>query len=163
MNYTRNPLRRFSFDVGVDVDEDLTQVQRIGLETLYAMNGVLDDPKPFMRIQQLGDFNVVVTYFGWIDQTAADFGKVRSEAIRLVKTALDAADVLMPEPIYNVRMQSAQAPGPSTLERKESKTGQRQASVAEQAARADVSVDQEIEEQIQDDLATSDEPNLLTK
>lgn len=162
-NFTRNPLRRFSIEVGVDVDEDLMQVQAVGVNTLQAMPGVLADPEPVMRIKSLGDSNVVVVFYGWVDQTQAAFDKVRSEAIRLVKTALDEADVLMPEPIYNVRMQ--QVPPPSaktTLDRKAEQKPPAQP-VEVQAAQADVSVETDIEEQIREDLATSDEPNLLKK
>ena len=105
VNYTRNPRRQFNFTVGVDVEEDLTYVQELGIEALRAMTGVMNDPTPFARVEELGDFNVIVKFFGWVDQRSADYYKVRSEAVRLVKAALDEADVLMPEPITNVRLQ----------------------------------------------------------
>ena len=112
VNYTRNPGRRFQFDVGVGTEQDLAAVQRLGAETLARMDGVLDDPPPVTTVETLGDSSVLIRLAGWVDQRQADFLKVRSEAIRLVKQAFDAADVTMPEPIYVVRM-SGTAPGVS--------------------------------------------------
>ena len=42
-----------------------------------------------MIIENLGDFNVLVRFFGWMDQRRADFAKVRGEAIRRIKSAFD--------------------------------------------------------------------------
>ncbi|MGE0822141.1 MAG: mechanosensitive ion channel domain-containing protein [Candidatus Binatia bacterium] len=105
INYTRNPQRRFSFDVGVSVDTSLEAAQNLAATTLLAMAGVLKDPPPRADVQTLGDFNVTLRIFGWVDQRAVSFLKVKSEAIRLVKEAFDAAGVVMPEPIYNVHLQ----------------------------------------------------------
>lgn len=104
VNYTRNPGRRFQFDVGVGTEQDLSTVQRIGAGALARMAGVLDEPPPVATVEALGDSSVLIRLTGWVDQRHADFLKVRSEAIRLVKQAFDAADVSMPEPIYTVRL-----------------------------------------------------------
>jgi small-conductance mechanosensitive channel len=68
------------------------------------MDGVLDDPPPVATVETLGDSSVIIRLAGWVDQRNADFLKVRSEAIRLVKRAFDTAAVTMPEPIYNLRL-----------------------------------------------------------
>ena len=166
-NYTRNPRRQFNFTVGVDVEEDLSYVQSLGVEALRAMTGVMNDPTPFARVEELGDFNVIVRFFGWVDQRHADYYKVRSEAVRIVKAALDEADVLMPEPITNVRLQrvpenmSLEA---ASLDDEEKQTSPKPAphtlSALEQGTQADVSVDRQLDAQIKEELA-SDEPNLL--
>jgi small conductance mechanosensitive channel len=104
VNYTRNPLRRFDLAAGVGVDEDLAAAQRLGVEVLEATPGVLGDPPPQALLEELGESNVVIRYLGWVDQRAADFLKVKSEAIRRVKEALDAAGISMPEPTYLVRL-----------------------------------------------------------
>lgn len=104
MNYTRNPQRRFQFDIGVDSAQDLKVAQHIALQTISAIEGVLQDPKPQAFVQELGDFNVVIRFFCWVDQANFDFGKVRSEAIRLCKLAFDQANIVMPEPIYQIRI-----------------------------------------------------------
>lgn len=157
-NFTRNPRRRFDFKVGVGVNEDLLFVQELGCGTLRAMNGVMEDPGPFMRIVELGDFNVIVQFFGWVDQRSADFLKVNSEAIRLIKAALDKAGVEMPEPIQTVRVREV-AP-PETVEPPVKKPIPKEF-VEQEVKKADVSVDRQLDEQIEEDVATSDEKNLL--
>lgn len=107
VNYTRNPQRRFQFDIGVDSEQDLKIAQHIALKTIGAIEGVLQDPKPQAFVQELGDFNVVIRFYCWVDQANFDFGKVRSEAIRLCKLAFDQANIVMPEPIYQIRMNDA--------------------------------------------------------
>ncbi len=111
VNYTRNPKRRFQFDVGVDTEQNLAAAQTLAATTLEQMEGVLKDPPPTCTVEQLGESNVVLRLFGWVDQTTAEFNKVRSEAIRLVKGAFDRAGVVMPEPIYNVRLGQTLASG----------------------------------------------------
>lgn len=111
LNYTRNPRRRFEIQVGIGVNEDLIAAQRIGVAEMQRMAGVIDDPPPRASILTLGDSNVVVAFHGWVDQGAHEFTQVRSEAIRRVKAALDAAGMDMPEPIYRVQLQEARAAG----------------------------------------------------
>jgi small conductance mechanosensitive channel len=107
VNYTRNPRRRFEVAIGVGVDEDLVQVQRIGVAEMQRMAGVLAEPPARAWILSLGDSNVVLGFYGWVDQRAHDFLQVRSEAIRRIKAELDAAEVDMPEPIYRVQLDQA--------------------------------------------------------
>jgi len=107
LNYTRNPLRQLHFEVGVGVKQDLVEAQKLGLETLAGMDAVLDQPPPFALIQQLGDSNVPIRFHAWVDQSSTDFFKARSEAIRLIKTAFDDANIEMPEPIYRLYVQQA--------------------------------------------------------
>jgi small-conductance mechanosensitive channel len=156
VNYTLNAQRLFYFDVGVGVEEDLTEVQRVGIDTLDAMKGVLADPPPFARVRELGDSAVVVRLHGWVDQEAADFHKVQSEALRLVKQAFDEADVEMPEPTYRLQLyQAGDAPPhvPKGPDRP----------VAEQAPTIDVEPDGRLERKVEEDLQTSSESNLLSR
>ncbi|HSN69931.1 MAG TPA: mechanosensitive ion channel family protein [Steroidobacteraceae bacterium] len=104
VNYTRNPLRRFEFDVGVDTDLDLALPRTVALETLAQMPGVAATPAPLCIVSALGESNVVLKVLAWVDQRTADFMKVRSEAQQAVKEAFDDAGIVMPEPIYNVNL-----------------------------------------------------------
>jgi small-conductance mechanosensitive channel len=109
VNYSRNPLRRFDLAAGVGVDEDLAAAQRLGVEVLQATPGVLADPPAQALVEALGESNVVIRYLGWVDQRTADFLVVKSEAIRRVKEALDAAGISLPEPTYRVRLRRHEA------------------------------------------------------
>jgi len=155
-NYTKNPRRRFQFDAGIGVDEDLARVRSLGREVLCAMAGVLDDPEPSALVRELADSTVTVRFFGWVDQREADFYKVSSEAIRLVKEAFDEAGIEMPEPTFNVKTQAVEGPGirrPAAEELPEQ--------VRRRAQDADVRVASELDEQIREDRAASDGGDLL--
>lgn len=104
LNYTRNPSRRFEFDVGVGVNEDLLRAQDLGREAMAGVEGVLAEPPTRAQVMALGDSSVKVRYFGWVDQRSHDFGQVMSEAIRGVKLALERGGIDMPEPIYRVQV-----------------------------------------------------------
>lgn len=104
LNYTRNPSRRFQFDVGVGVEEDLICAQQIGIDKLAQVDGILTEPPPRAYIVSLGDSNVQIRFHGWVDQRTHDFLLVKSEAIRLVKLALEDAGMDLPEPIYRVQL-----------------------------------------------------------
>ncbi len=103
VNYSRNPERRFSFELGVDADSLLHEALAICHETLAGLGFVLKHPEPGAWIEKVGDSNVVIGVSGWINQTDTDFIKARSEAIRTVKTALEDAGFALPEPIYRLR------------------------------------------------------------
>jgi len=103
VNYTRNPERRFSFELGVDADSELHEALAICLQTLQGLDFVLNNPEPGAWIEKVGDSNVLIGVSGWINQTGTDFTKARSEAIRTVKTALETAGFALPEPIYRLR------------------------------------------------------------
>lgn len=104
LNYTRNPSRRFEFDVGIGVSEDLVQAQAVGIGELQRLEGVLRTPPPRAHIAALGDSNVQVRFMAWVDQRSHDFVMVKSEAIRKVKLALESQGMDMPEPIYRVQL-----------------------------------------------------------
>ncbi|MBW8366388.1 MAG: mechanosensitive ion channel family protein [Arenimonas sp.] len=112
LNYTRNPSRRFEFDVGIGVEEDLLLAQDIGVREMALIEGVMASPPPRAFIDSLGDSNVAVRFQGWVDQGSNDFALVKSEAIRRVKLALEAGGMDMPEPIYRVQLREPPAAGP---------------------------------------------------
>ncbi len=104
INYTREPQRRFLFELGVDADSDLAAARETGLAAIRALDFVLDAPPPAAWIENVGESNVVLQFTGWIDQRRTDFVQARGESIRIAKTALEAAGFALPEPIYRVRL-----------------------------------------------------------
>ena len=104
VNYTRNPERRFSFELGIDADSPLHEALAVCQATLESLGFVLTKPEPGAWIEKLGDSNVLIGVSGWINQTETDFIKARSEAIRTVKAALENAGIALPEPMYRLRV-----------------------------------------------------------
>lgn len=153
-NFTRNPTRRFEVAVGVGVTEDLEEAEALGIRILTSMDAVLKEPPARCVIDALGDSNVQLRFYAWVDQRESDFLKTRSEALRLVKTAFDAAEIDMPEPIYRVVMSQAEpaVPPRSRLAAQE---------VADNPPLAgDTSVERHIDEQVATERANA-EPDLL--
>ncbi|MEZ5566437.1 MAG: DUF2254 family protein [Gammaproteobacteria bacterium] len=162
VNYTRNPKRRFMFDVGVDTEQSLADAQELAARTLLKMEGVLDDPAPYCTVETLGDSNVVLRVFGWVDQRSADFLRVRSEAIRLVKLAFDEAGIVMPEPIYNVRMRTlpaAIATGAATISASKHPVA---AENEEPTTAIDIEPQDDLDAQIAADRSAGGEDDLLS-
>ncbi len=162
LNFSRNPKRRFDFSVGIAAEVEILAAQALAEQTLRDTAGVLADPAPWSAINELGDSNTVLRLYGWVDQNEANFGKVRSEAIRRIKESFDAANFEMPEPIYRLRIEDsagalpatsrAPAPAPAT-------GGPR----ATPEMTVDISPDREVEAQMARESAIhgADDDNLL--
>jgi len=110
LNYTTNPERRFDFDLGIDADDDPVEGMRVGIAALRALPYVLDEPEPSAWVCDVGDSNIRLRFFGWVDQRAADFFKARSLSIQACKVALESAGFALPEPIYRLRIDPRTAP-----------------------------------------------------
>ena len=125
VNYSRNPERRFTFQLGIDGADDPRAAIETGLETLRARGFVLAEPAPRAWIEEVGDSNIVLTFAPWIDQTRTDFLKAKSTAIRAVKITLEDEGFTLPEPIYRLRVDqvpdaltgAGTAPAPSEADR----------------------------------------------
>jgi len=169
LNYTRNPERRFDFDLGIDADDDPIMAMSVGLDAMIALPFVLSDPEPTAIINTVGDSNIVVTFMGWIDQTASDFGKSRSLAIRAVKTVLEKQGFTLPEPIYRLRFDNQQTArqiadtAGSPKVRVPAEVAQEPAAVPADGASQllDVSPDDYLEQKVNNERASDTESDLL--
>lgn len=112
LNYTRNPQRRFEFELGIDADDDPDAARALGREALRALPYVLREPAPEAIVAQMGDSNINLRFFGWVDQRKTDFLKGRSRAIAVVKHALEEAGFALPEPTYRLRFDARTTPLP---------------------------------------------------
>lgn len=104
VNYTRNPQRRFEFDLGVDSADDPLGAMEVGLEAIRALPFVLGEPRSHAVIHAVGESSIVLRFFAWVDQRATDFPKGRSLAIQAAKYAVEEAGYELPEPIYRIRV-----------------------------------------------------------
>lgn len=159
LNYSRNPLRRFDFFVGVSTDFDLAEVKRIALETLKKNPAVLADPIPMVAIDSLGDSSVMIRVFAWLDQTKHSFLKARSESIRLIKEAFDEAGIEMPEPIYRVHVREGAMPTQAATAEEKTVTKVSTSPVTED----DLTMDDSIDDKIEAEAKASGEENLLSQ
>ena len=106
LNYTKNPERRFTFELGVDANDDPLAAIKVGLDAIHTLAFVLDEPKAVAVITNVGDSNIILEFQIWVDQSDTDFSKARSIAIRETKHALENEGFSLPEPIYRLRFNS---------------------------------------------------------
>ena len=168
LNYTRNPERRFEFELGVDADDDPLAAIETGLNAIGELDFVLKKPAPVAHIKDVGDSNIVIFFAGWVDQDRVDFAKSRSVALAAAKDALEEAGFALPEPIYRLRFDSR---APAVLQSVEGATVSEQtpsATEVEPPSRqsdhqtADVSPDKDIESKVEEERREETESDLLT-
>ena len=103
LNYTKNPERRFTFELGVDANDDPLAAIKVGIDAICQLGFALDKPKVTAVIKEVGDSNIILQFQVWVNQLEADFYKARSIAIRETKHALEDEGFSLPEPIYQLR------------------------------------------------------------
>ena len=89
LNYTKNPERRFTFELGVDANDDPLAAIKVGIDAICQLGFALDKPKVTAVIKEVGESNIVLQFQVWVNQLEADFSKARSIAIRETKHALE--------------------------------------------------------------------------
>jgi small-conductance mechanosensitive channel len=107
VNLARHRERRLRLPVDIAFSADLRKVRDVGLETLLAVPGVLREPRPSMRVLELGSDHVRVAFYAWIDQRASNYFELESRAMQAVKEGLQAADV--PFPVTEIAVHHADA------------------------------------------------------
>ncbi|MEC7764348.1 MAG: mechanosensitive ion channel family protein [Pseudomonadota bacterium] len=104
INFTRNPERRFDFEIGVGYGTDLAMAKQLAEDTVRAMPFVLKTPSVTSWTTELGGSDIGIKITGWIDQRETGLMAARSEAIRQVLLAFEDEGIEMPEPTYRLMM-----------------------------------------------------------
>jgi small conductance mechanosensitive channel len=162
-NFTRKPERRFQFDLNIGSDQNLSQAQGLALETLKALPEIMTEPKPQAIIQELGDSSVIMRIFGWVNQQQHDFGKVRSEAIKSVKRTFDESNIVLPYPVYNLKISHDKDQSIQKIQEKVDST--KKVNIQEVELHTDeikdMTVDRTVEKQIAKENVQPNSENLL--
>ena len=162
LNYTRNPERRFEFELGVDAEDDPLAAINSGIETIKALPFILAKPEPTGIITKVGDSNIVLKFLAWVDQTDTDFGKARGVAIARTKAALEVGGFSLPEPIYRLRLESGALPAQTeTNPQPSAKPARPKPATAETHEATDVEPDHHLEEKVAEERAEQNVPDLL--
>jgi small-conductance mechanosensitive channel len=121
VNFTENPERRFDFEIGVSSDANLEEVRILVEETTGKLPFVLRQPAPMTWIERIGDGAIILVVTGWIDQRATSLVRAKGEALRLVKNAVEASGIEVPDTTYRIQMVGdgavPQAQGPQAVAR----------------------------------------------
>ena len=124
-NYTANPSRRMEFTVGIGYETAIPDAQSVIGQVLIDHPIVLDKPEPLVLVEELGAATVNLCVYFWFNGTQYEGLRLKSSLIRLVKRALEASGISMPDearevifpqgvPVFS--LQSAPAPVPSSNE-----------------------------------------------
>jgi len=103
-NYSRYKKRRADIKIGVAYGSDLDFVKETTLEVLAAIEGIIDDPAPFVLFNNFGESSINSTAYFWVDATKADFSKVRDTAIIRINNDFVEKGIDMPFPTRTVHL-----------------------------------------------------------
>jgi small conductance mechanosensitive channel len=101
-NFTANPKMRQDFVVGIGLMDPVDLAQEIAAKVLREHPAILKDPEPIVLVDAIAGGSVNLKVYFWVDARLYSDLKVRSSAIRLVKTALQDAKMLSPDGIQSL-------------------------------------------------------------
>lgn len=96
-NYTANPNRRESFEVGIGFENRIPLAQEAVSEVLSGHPAVLGDPEALVLVDRLGSATVNLKIYFWYDGSAFNGLKVKSSLIRMVKRVFQEQGISMPD------------------------------------------------------------------
>ena len=105
-------------------------------------------------------YTVTVTFTGWVNQTTTSFVQARSEAIRLVKLALEREGYRMPEPAFRLRFEGEEPALPAG-KGKGKAAKPTSADQAETSDAGDTAADKTVEQRVAEERANSGASDLL--
>lgn len=99
-NYSHLHVRRFDLSVGVSYGDDLERVERITLDSVKDIDGLSKGHDVKVFFKEFGDSSINLTVMMWIESADQPiYNLVGSEAIKRIKKAYDANDIMIPFPI----------------------------------------------------------------
>ena len=98
INNTAAPIRRGSVSLFIGYDSDLEKAVSVIQKATQLTNGVLPKPAASVRVQELGQDDIVVEARFWTDSRRSDFVATASNVRSHLVTALKAAGIGLPDP-----------------------------------------------------------------
>lgn len=93
---TGNEIRRSQYDIGIGYADDIDEACEIIMREINKIEGVESDPGPEVYAWDLAASWVTLRARWWTNSKRGNVVKQRSDVIRAVKNALDAASIDMP-------------------------------------------------------------------
>ncbi len=95
-NYTDQKTRRIDLVFGIAYSDDINQAESVINETLKKFDAILDEPKPIVRVHDLGDSSVNLIVRPWVQTT--DYWETYWGLTKEIKLAFDKAGITIPFP-----------------------------------------------------------------
>ncbi len=104
INYTKTPIRRLKFIIGIAYDADI-DVARKALEDLLRENPlVLKEPAVYSHVDSYGDSSINIALKGWTSNE--NYWTVYKETMNGIKKALDNVNVEIPFPQIDISIKN---------------------------------------------------------
>ncbi len=100
-NYTSNPFRRVSVEVGVEYGTDLKKAMEACLKAVKESKGILIDPKPSVAVTGFGDSSINLKVNGWVESSKG-IKKPKTEMIINIAKEFKSANIGIPFPITTI-------------------------------------------------------------
>lgn len=97
-NNTASPVRRAAVAIHLGYDTDLRRMGEAARDATSRTPGVLSDPAPSVRIQELGHDDITIEVRFWADSRRSDFVATQSAVRAALPDALRQAGIALPDP-----------------------------------------------------------------
>ena len=97
-NHTTLGRRRTTLSISVSYNTDLRSVRKVLLDAARAADGVLEDPRPEVWVEEFAESGIDIALRFWHAPDIATLWRVRSEVAVAAKEALDSAGIEIPFP-----------------------------------------------------------------
>ena len=104
INNTAAPIRRGSVSLFIGYDSDLEKAIAVIQKATQVTDGVLPEPAASVRVQELGQDDIMVEARFWTDSRRSDFVATTSNVRSRLVTALKAAGIGLPDPDVRLLM-----------------------------------------------------------
>lgn len=101
INYSREPLRRLSFEIGISYSNDIAAAREAILEVLAGDARIKTDPAPIVHTWGFGESSVNLMLRVWID--TEKFWDVRSDLLESIKNNFSDKGISIPFPQREIR------------------------------------------------------------
>ncbi|MGM0480190.1 MAG: mechanosensitive ion channel family protein [Bacteroidota bacterium] len=107
-NRSMNPIRRIDLFLKFDFKEDLDQIREVLYASQVKHEKVLKEPEPDVRLDRIGDYEMVVTARSWINSD--DYWPMYWIQLEAAKKALDEAGIALTIPKRGVYQLGEEVP-----------------------------------------------------
>jgi len=99
-NYTSSGVRRVDVSCGVSYGDDLDMVEKTAVSAIENIESRIKERPVDLVFQEFGNSSINFTLRYWIPSSSQlDYLKEQSKAIKLIKSAFDEKDIMIPFPI----------------------------------------------------------------
>ena len=102
VNYSREPIRRITLNIGVAYGTDLDKAINVAMQVIKNNPKVLSNPEPAVVVTELGDSSINLQLRAWVKKE--DFGATKADLIMTIYKEFVKAGIEIPFPQLDVHI-----------------------------------------------------------